>query len=130
MRSRLCSLDSGSYVDTLSNLAFIDGLTVWSALEGIAEGALPSEILPVLFHEATHHWTFQSQVGTALSIAKISAARAMSEGKSAPSAVGPGDYAKYLVGGTSCGRGPKGSPSSLSSTWSQVRPDRGPSRRI
>ncbi len=100
MIDRLCSLDSQSYVDTLSNLALIEGLDGWSALEAITHGALPGGMLPLLFHEVTHHWTLSSPVGTALSLAKISAAWAMFGGKSAPGCVSPGDYAKYLAGGT------------------------------
>jgi hypothetical protein len=96
MIDRLCSLGSGSYVDVLSNIAFIDGMDAWSALAGIRDQNLPEEMLAVFYHELTHHWTMHSAVGRAVSIAKISAMWAMFGGKTAPSGVSPGTYAKFL----------------------------------
>src|SRR6266516_1798459 len=100
MIDRLCSLESGSYVDALSNVAFIDGLDAWTAVAGIQDHSWPEEMLPVFYHELTHHWTMHSPVGYAMSIAKVSAMWAMFGGRTAPSRVSPGDYAKFLAGGT------------------------------
>jgi len=106
MVDQLCSLDSRSYVDTLSNLAFVDGIDAWSALEGIQRGTLPGEMLPVMFHEITHHWTSTSLVGSTLSAAKMSAAWAMMAGEYAPKSVSPeGTMRSIWRRGLSCAHG-------------------------
>ncbi|WP_194909078.1 hypothetical protein [Catenulispora rubra] len=59
---------SRSFVNPVTNLSVITSFRPGEHLPGLINGSLPSECLPALLHEATHHWCFMHTAGAALAL--------------------------------------------------------------
>lgn len=57
-----------SFTHPLSNTVVLDKLELSESLPNVLVGKLPIKVLPVLLHEVTHNWCFNSPVGLALAL--------------------------------------------------------------
>lgn len=64
-----------SWVDPVSNYAVISGIDFSRHMPEILEHKYPQSLITLYLHEITHHWCFDSPVGTVLAMIKYRALR-------------------------------------------------------
>jgi hypothetical protein len=60
-----------SWVEVATNISYLPGFTFSRHLAAFLKNELPPELVSPLLHEMTHHWCFESPVGSALSLVRF-----------------------------------------------------------
>jgi hypothetical protein len=74
--------DPRSYVDPVTNSALLSPVQLERDFASLLQGQLTTAALPAFLHEATHHWCFDSFVGTTLALLRLQARRRLLEAAS------------------------------------------------
>ncbi len=67
--------NTSGWVDPVTNFASLSGIDLRRDFRDLLQGHFPISFLPAFLHELTHHWCFQSHVGTALAMVRFAAVR-------------------------------------------------------
>jgi hypothetical protein len=73
-----CSNDRRAWTDLVTNITVLSGVDLEQHLGNFVDtGKFPHSCLPAFIHEITHHWCFQTAVGSALALLRLRARRRM-----------------------------------------------------